>query len=265
MSTSSCFISTRFHHHIRTVIIRENMLCWVQAGFKTLLPSLGEQHTYSSGQLLLLTRGSQWDVINKPAHNGFYQALVLQIATDTINAFHQRYAHVFPVSAIEQHAMITPTETLRQALQHSHGLLNDAAHSNVFQEHQIQAVLLLLAEQGVVFPVSKALSWSDKVRQLISSCPEAVWSIEHIAEQFHTSPSTLRRRIADTGTTLGDLIRDIRLETGLMLLQTSELPIGDIAAHCGYESHSRFSAAFKQRFGFSPSHLRANTLLNGLA
>ena len=48
----------------------------------------------------------------------------------------------------------------------------------------------------------------------------------------------------------------MRLETGLVLLQSSALQVSEIAARCGYESHSRFSAAFRERFGFSPSQLR---------
>lgn len=40
------------------------------------------------------------------------------------------------------------------------------------------------------------------------------------------------------------------------LLQTTGLQVSEIAGRCGYESHSRFSAAFRERFGFAPSHLR---------
>ena len=47
-----------------------------------------------------------------------------------------------------------------------------------------------------------------------------------------------------------------RLETALVLLQSSTLQVSEIAARCGYESHSRFSAAFRERFGFPPSQLR---------
>jgi transcriptional regulator GlxA family with amidase domain len=47
------------------------------------------------------------------------------------------------------------------------------------------------------------------------------------------------------------------METALTLLQSSRLPIGEIAQRCGWESHSRFSAAFQERWGFAPSVLRA--------
>lgn len=41
------------------------------------------------------------------------------------------------------------------------------------------------------------------------------------------------------------------------LLQTRQLLVGEVVQHCGYESHSRFSAVFRSRYGFLPSHLRS--------
>ncbi len=56
--------------------------------------------------------------------------------------------------------------------------------------------------------------------------------------------------------TLGELVREVRMETALALLQSTPLSVGEVAARCGYESHSSFSSAFRQRFGFAPSDLR---------
>ena len=66
----------------------------------------------------------------------------------------------------------------------------------------------------------------------------------------------LQRRLAQEGETVSQCLRDVRLETALVLLQSSTLQVSEIAARCGYESHSRFSAAFRERFGFPPSQLR---------
>jgi transcriptional regulator GlxA family with amidase domain len=41
------------------------------------------------------------------------------------------------------------------------------------------------------------------------------------------------------------------------MLQTSDLSVGEVAQHCGWESHSRFTAAFQQRWGVAPSVVRA--------
>ena len=51
-------------------------------------------------------------------------------------------------------------------------------------------------------------------------------------------------------------MREARLLTAMALLQGSDLQVSEIAVRCGYQSHSRFTAAFRQRFGYAPTHLR---------
>ena len=75
------------------------------------------------------------------------------------------------------------------------------------------------------------------------------------------SPSTLQRRLAESGATLAAMVREVRLEIALGLLQTTELPIGEIALRCGWQSHSRFSANFQERWGVAPSVVKARTQL----
>ena len=69
--------------------------------------------------------------------------------------------------------------------------------------------------------------------------------MQALAEAFAISASTLQRRLAAEHTTASDVVRDVRLETALALLHGTSLHVGEIAARCGYESHSRFSAAFR--------------------
>jgi len=100
------------------------------------------------------------------------------------------------------------------------------------------------------------LTWAERVRRLVAQRPHAAWGVNELANSFHVSPSTLRRRLEQEGQTVSDCIREVRLETALLLLQSSTWSISEIAARAGYASHSRFSAAFRTRFGFAPSHLR---------
>ena len=74
---------------------------------------------------------------------------------------------------------------------------------------------------------------------------------------FHMSESSLRRRLQDGQQTLAALVRDARLQVALGMLQTSALSVGEVAQCCGWASHSRFTAAFQQRWGVSPSVVRA--------
>jgi AraC-like DNA-binding protein len=81
--------------------------------------------------------------------------------------------------------------------------------------------------------------------------------VAQVAHVFHMSASSLQRRLLAEGTTLATCLREVRMNTALSLLQTTTLPISDISERCGYGSHSRFTAAFKERFGYLPSYLRS--------
>ena len=77
-------------------------------------------------------------------------------------------------------------------------------------------------------------------------------TVDTLAQAFHLSASSLQRRLAEEGTTASRCVREARLLTAMALLQGSDLQVSEIAVRCGYQSHSRFTAAFRQRFSGSP-------------
>ena len=77
------------------------------------------------------------------------------------------------------------------------------------------------------------------------------------------SESTLQRKISSFGVTVHALINEVRLDFALSLLQSTDLPVGEISRRCGYESHSRFTAAFRQHFGYAPSYLKSLNAKDG--
>jgi AraC-like DNA-binding protein len=204
---------------------------------------------------LLLPRGTQWDLAHEPAPHGPYVARVLTFT----RALVREAAALYPIESarVVRGAAVTTVEVeLADTFARAARALADADTSRTLQRHRLLEVLLLLAECGLRFDTGNEVGWDERLRQMIAQRPHESWTIDALARAFHTSASTLRRRIADSGITLGELVREVRLETALVLLQSSMLQVGDIAARCGYESHSRFSAAFRNRFGLTPSELR---------
>ena len=102
---------------------------------------------------------------------------------------------------------------------------------------------------------------SQQVHKLISKNLSADISAEIIASALAMSEATLRRKLNAENVSLQQLKDQARLGYGLHLLQTTEWPIIQIAEHCGYQSQSRFSSRFKQRFGLTPSALRQTRML----
>lgn len=79
-------------------------------------------------------------------------------------------------------------------------------------------------------------------------------SVFDLARQLHCSSAHLSRTFhAVTGSRLNAYRQDLRLRKGLVLLEESDLEIGDIALQLGFSSHSHFTSAFHRRFGINPS------------
>ncbi|HZX32825.1 MAG TPA: helix-turn-helix transcriptional regulator [Rhodocyclaceae bacterium] len=254
-SPATCFISARTQHQIRTVAIRDDILVLIRQGTKTLIDQ-GHSRTVGAGMAAVLAHGSQWDVINVPGSNGRYEALVLQFGDRAVEDFERLYGTQYATERVEGSFIASPDRELADTVARTAESIADPEASQQLRHHRVLEILLLLAETGCLLRPRQELNWPDRLRRMISHRPHGEWTIDSLALACATSASTLRRRLAEHDLTVAGLVREIRLETAMLLLQTTALPVGEIAQRCGYESHSRFSVAFKARYGFVPSHLR---------
>ena len=84
-----------------------------------------------------------------------------------------------------------------------------------------------------------------------------------LAQLVRLSPSRLRHLFKhETGTTLSQYLKMVRLRQAEMLLRTTFLSMKEIAKLLGITSHSSFARAFKKTYGVSPTAYR---LMNGLS
>lgn len=254
LPSASCLISARQLHRVATVTVHDDALIWVRKGVKTLVSHSTEQKI-RLGEAVVMAKGSQWDVINDPAPHGRYEAFVLQFGEGAIQAFHDAYHVSYLVKPIEASFTLSVRPDLEQALTRVADAISSPNVSLALRNHRVVEVLLILAELGCVIKSPEKLTWPDRIRRLIAQRPHAEWTVDSLASACHVSSSTLRRRLEESDLTVGKLVREVRLETALLLLQSTNLPVGDVAQRCGYESHGRFSAAFRTRYGFSPSRL----------
>jgi AraC family transcriptional regulator len=73
------------------------------------------------------------------------------------------------------------------------------------------------------------------------------------SEAGYSQSHFLRMFRAATGTTPHQYLLDLKLEKVKELLAARKTPLIDIAAACGFSSHSHLSTAFRKRFGATPS------------
>lgn len=97
-----------------------------------------------------------------------------------------------------------------------------------------------------------------RLRKLLAPRLSHAWTAPEAARELSLSEASLRRILALETDKLLDAGGDGRLEFALPLVQASELPIETIAMEVGYDSASRFSGRFRERFGVSPSQLRGH-------
>lgn len=82
-------------------------------------------------------------------------------------------------------------------------------------------------------------------------------SLSRLAEEHHLSVSHLQKLFRQVyGAPIYRYLKEYRLEKAAVELSGSERRIVEIALAAGYESASKFSSAFKQRYGVTPSIYR---------
>lgn len=239
-------------YRLSTLTVPSDLLIAVVAGRKV-LHTCGCAVTVQQGQGVMIARGTQWDVVNDPHGQRQYQAWALAFDEHLVHEFNQQVGEqVRTVNAAE---VLQLDDDLLDALQRT--LPSDRHPSPALLRHRNLEVMLLLAEKGWCFAPTQTMSWPERIQRMVSQRPEKEWTVAALAEAFHMSESSLRRRLDDSQQTLAALVRDARLLVALGMLQTTEMSVGEVAQRCGWTSHSRFTAAFQQRWSVPPSVVRA--------
>lgn len=82
-------------------------------------------------------------------------------------------------------------------------------------------------------------------------------TIDSLSDQFDTPTSTLKRCFKGVyGTTIHHYLKECRINAAKRLLQESDQSILEIANAVGYENGSKFTSAFKEAAGVTPSAYR---------
>ena len=84
-------------------------------------------------------------------------------------------------------------------------------------------------------------------------------TIEELSRQYHMNPTTLKMTFKSVyGTSLAAHMKEHRMERAARLLRETDMSIAEIARAVGYDSQSRFAAAFKGVFQVLPREYRRN-------
>lgn len=95
-----------------------------------------------------------------------------------------------------------------------------------------------------------------QVRALIHTPDAGFRSVEAVASELCMSERTLKRQLAQEGTTFSDILEDIRRQKAIELLEDGQLNIERIAEQLGYSDVANFNRAFKRWTGTTPAQYR---------
>ena len=84
-------------------------------------------------------------------------------------------------------------------------------------------------------------------------------TIEELAHRYLINPTTLKTVFKEVyGSSLAAHMKEHRMERAAALLRETDRSVAEIAGQVGYESQSKFTAAFKEQFGQLPKEYRRN-------
>lgn len=99
--------------------------------------------------------------------------------------------------------------------------------------------------------------YATKAKKIIIDNIEEVLTVKELAEKLDISLYKLQNSFKKVeGTTVYNFIRKAKIDHSKILLEESDLLIIDISQKIGYENPSKFSTAFKEVTGYTPTEYR---------
>ena len=121
---------------------------------------------------------------------------------------------------------------------------------------EVMALLFLRPAESELFCTRQQRTARERVAKLKTILAERLEeppTLEELGRMVGCSPFHLSRQFShETGSTIQQCLRDMRLERAATLLRTGQCNATEAAMQVGYSSLSHFTVAFRERFGCCP-------------
>ncbi|GAB3626532.1 AraC family transcriptional regulator [Pandoraea terrae] len=166
------------------------------------------------------------------------------------------FAYPEPVYSVEYRTMYSP----RLVFGADHTALEfDAGYLAlpVVQDERSVKEFLRAAPGSVILKYKNTKGMVARVRRRLKTLPTDGWPpFETLAAEFHTTPSTLRRRLEDEGQSYQSIKDQLRRDFAIHALCHTGKPMLDIALELGFSDPSAFFRAFRKWTGARPGDYR---------
>ena len=244
-ATTATFTDLYFQH---------TFLFFIQVGSKRVICPINGELIGQKDDVMIFSPGSMVTLENRTVLNDHYRAIGVCFPKQMIKTvFSNEKSNIEPVGI---QIVAGCGEQSLQVLNAIQATLNDAKLPKPIRQHRLLEPLIWLKYQGIHLSTDEEDKPLSKLRRLIETDLSHSWRSNEVAEYFAISESTMRRWLAKSGQSFSKILQNTRLEYGLSLLQSTDIPIAKIALNCGFKTSSHFSDSFRKRFGIKPSQIR---------
>lgn len=244
-ATTATFTDLYFQH---------TFLFFIQVGSKRVFCPINGELIGHAEDVMIFPPGSIVTLENRPVLDNDYRAIGVCFPHHMVEAvFPSKKSRAKPVGI---QILQTCSDQTLQILDTIQATLKDKRLPKPIRLHRLLEPLVWLKYYGIQLSPHEDEKPLSKVRRLIETDLSHPWRSSEVADYFSVSESTMRRWLAKSGQGFAKTLQNIRLEHGLSLLQSTDIPISEIALNCGFKAPSHFSDSFRKRFGIKPSEIR---------
>lgn len=222
-----------------------------------------QSQVFTAGDLFVMPSHLTFDVINQPAAEGEYIALILELSNDLLERVRKAYPEIIESQSnqsvtddfLTKDFLISLSPFLSETLLHLVRGTTNNSQTTMLNEHRLIEVVLLLLQSNVRPLLLQSIypDFSTHLRSLINSDLSYDWSLERLAQKLDMSVSTLKRRLQDANLSYRQLLDEARMQRAMELLKQGHQNVAQVALACGYQSQSRFATRFRKYYQFNPS------------
>ena len=244
-ATTATFTDLYFQH---------TFLFFIQVGSKKVLCPINGELIGHAEDVMIFPPGAIVTMENRPVLGDDYRATGVCFPRHMIEAVFSNQKSRSESTGIQ--IVQASTGQPFQMLNTIQATLNNTEITEPIRQHRLLEPLIWLKYHGVHLSPHEEENPLSKVRRLIETDLSHPWRSSEVADYFAISEATMRRWLTKSGQGFSKILQNTRLEHGLSLLQSTDIPISEVAFDCGFKAPSHFSDSFKKRFGIKPSEIR---------
>jgi AraC-like DNA-binding protein len=96
-------------------------------------------------------------------------------------------------------------------------------------------------------------------RAIVGRSGDDLRALDEVARKLHVSTRTLKRRLAEQGSSFSAIVDEVRRQRALLLLEDRRLAVEEVAARLGYSDAANFTRAFRRWTGKTPVAFRGRS------